>query len=72
MFRVVDRVAWLFPFCGAVLVLRGGHVLFIAAGSVAGCTFQRVAGDIRSRLGEDLKLREIDRELVRRLRELGG
>jgi len=70
--RAVDLVAWVFPFFGAVLVLEGGHVLFIAAGSVAGCTFQRIAGDVRTRLDEDLKLRDIDRKLVIRLRDLGG
>lgn len=40
MLRAVDIVAWIFPFFGAVLVLRDGHVLFI----MAGCAFERFAG----------------------------
>jgi len=71
MLRAVDLVAWVFPFSGAVLVLGGGHVLFIAAGSVAGCTFERIAGDIGTRRDEDRRIRQIDRKLITRMRALG-
>ncbi|HLY16382.1 MAG TPA: hypothetical protein VKR61_04125 [Bryobacteraceae bacterium] len=71
MLKTADIVAWIFPFFGAVLVCRGGHVLFIAAGSVAGCTFERIADELRLRTDQDRKIREIDRNLVTRLRELG-
>jgi hypothetical protein len=72
MLRAVDLVAWVFPFFGAILVLRGDHVLFIAAGSVAGCAFERVAGDIRMRVNQDRKIRQTDSKLIARLRALDG
>jgi len=72
MLRAVDLVAWAFPFFGAVLVLRGDHVLFIAAGSVAGCTFERIAGDIRMRVDQDREIRQTDSKLIARMRALDG
>ena len=71
MLKAADFIAWAFPFIGAILVLRGDHVLFIAAGCVAGCTFERIAEDIRARLGDDRQVSEIDRQLLTRMRELG-
>jgi hypothetical protein len=67
--RAIDWIAWVFPFFGVALTLKGGHVLFITAGSVTGCAFERIAGDIHARLDQDRKVREIDRQLIARIRE---
>lgn len=69
MTRAIDWIAWIFPFFGVVLTLKGGHVLFITAGSVTGCAFERIADDIHARLDQDRRIRETDRQLVARIRE---
>jgi len=68
--RAVDAVAWVFPFFGTLLVLRGGNVLLITAGCVAGCMFVRMAGDLQTRIQAQRKIRAVDHDLISRMRAL--
>lgn len=72
MLRTSDLIAWVFPFLGVALVFRGSHVIFITMGSVAGCVFKRISLSLRGRYDEDRKVREIDRDLVKRMLDLEG
>ena len=69
--KALDLAAWVFPFLGAILVLRGGHVILIVIGCVAGLIFRRVVGYLRM-LDQRRKIRDIDHQLVARMRTPGG
>jgi hypothetical protein len=69
--KMIDLASWIFPFFGVALVLGGAHVLYITAGSLAGCTFRSLVANLWARVDEARKLRKIDRTLVARLHDLG-